>query len=235
MNTGSAQSALNMPYLGQHILRSALPSEDWGELLEHGRTLYFHKGDVIFSRGMQADNIYLIVSGRVEISLVLADGQKAILNEMGPDEIFGEISVLDRAPRSADALAASDDVKLIAIGRKQVYELIDNSSQVVFSLISELCKRVRNASEMFEVKSEKSAQVRLARSLLRLAAKWGTAERDQTVVRGFSQSELAGLAGLARENVNRVLKQFEDEGLLRRDGEALILSDVDALANMAQI
>ncbi|MEM7017639.1 MAG: ATP-dependent DNA helicase RecG, partial [Pseudomonadota bacterium] len=77
----------------------------------------------------------------------------------GPGEIMGEISLLDGGVRSADAVAASDIVSLIAIDRQTVLRVLKRSPDMVFAVISELCRRVRNASEMFEVKSEKQARV----------------------------------------------------------------------------
>ncbi|MEM6388563.1 MAG: Crp/Fnr family transcriptional regulator [Pseudomonadota bacterium] len=221
------------------ILRAALGDQDWAELLKSGRRLSFAKGQTIIARGSLADNLYVIESGRVEISVTLADGNKAALNQMGPGEVLGEIALLDGGPRSADAIAASTDVHLIAVSHAEIYRILEKSSDVLTALIRELCKRVRNASDMFEVKSEKSAEVRLARALLQLAAKWGRAgdggPDGGTVIKGFSQSELGDLAGLARENVNRQLRLWEDDALIRRDGKTIILCDPDAIAVAAQL
>lgn len=217
------------------ILRQALSTEDWTRLVSRGRPLSFTKGETIIARGSPGDCMYLIEQGRVEISLMLADGNKAVLNQMGPGELLGELALLDGGPRSADAIAASGEVQLIAIGRSHVFAILENSSGVLAALISELCARVRNASRMFEVKSEKSAQVRLARTLLQLAAKWGERRGGVVELPGFSQSELGDYAGLARENVNRQLKIWEDETLIRRNGDGLSLLDMDAIADIAQL
>lgn len=225
----------NEAWLSGVILRTALPDTEWTRLEAGGRPVVFSRGQTIFSRGTPGEHIYLIRHGRVEISVILADGQKAVLNQMGPGEVFGEIAALDGGPRSADAIAATDEVQLTAIGRAQVWAAMGHTSEAAVAVIRELCKRVRNASDMFEVKSEKSARVRLARSLLHLAAKWGRAHASQTVIHGFSQSDLGDMAGLARENVNRQLKAWEDQSLIRRDGEGLILLNADAIADQAQL
>jgi CRP-like cAMP-binding protein len=217
------------------ILRAAFPVNDWAFLKDTGRKVVFHKGDTVFVHGSTGDRLFFIQSGRVEISISLADGRKAILNQMGPDEVFGEIAVLDGGPRSADAKVVSDRADLVAIARSQIIELLDRSPNTAILLIRELCLRVRNASDMFEVKSEKSARVRLARSLLRVAAKWGQASEKGTRLKGFSQADLGETAGIARENVNRQMKQWESDGLITFDGEYITLVDTDTIADHALI
>ena len=218
------------------ILRSALSAGDWDRLIHRGRPQIFEKGEAIVTRGTPGDCIYLIQRGRVEVSLMLADGAKAVLDQMGPGEVLGELAVLDGGPRSADAVAASGPVQVVVISGSHVFEILDASSDVVSALIAELCRRVRNASKMFEVKSEKSARVRISRTLLHLASKWG--ERNSTgAVRipGFSQSEFGDFAGITRESVNRQLKSLEEERLIRRDDTGVTLLDVDGIADMAQL
>ena len=221
--------------LSGHILQAALPAVDWALLLQRGRSLTFRKGETIIARGSTGTSMYLIRDGRVEVSITTADGHKAVLNQMGPGEVVGELALLDGGPRSADACAASAEVHLIAISQSLVFGILEGSSDVARALIRELCARVRNASEMFEVKSEKSASVRLARSLLHLAAKWGRASAAGTLIPGFSQTELGDFAGLARENVNRQLKIWEDEDLIRRDADGITLVDADRIADQAQL
>lgn len=220
------------------ILLCALPAQDWDALLELGRPVTFTKGRTIFLQGSVGHEMYLILEGRIEISVMSAEGTKGVLNQMGPGEILGEIALLDGGPRSADAMAASDVVSLIAIERQAVLRVLRNSPEMVVAVIAELCRRVRNASDMFGVKSEKKARLRLARTLLRLSAKWGEhigAHGEGRLLRGFSQSELGDYAGLARENVNRYLKAFEDEGLIARQEAGIVLLDLDAIAEAAQL
>lgn len=218
------------------LLQSVLSLEDWERLTRFGRPLSFAKGEAIITRGTTGDCLYVIQEGRVEVSLVLVDGNKAVLAQMGPGEALGELAVLDGGARSADAFAASAEVQLIAIHRSHVLDVLNGSANVVSGLIGELCRRVRNASTMFEVKSEKSARIRIARTLLHLATKWGQRDGAGLIhIPGFSQSELGDFAGITRESVNRQLRLFEDEALIRRDDLGVTLLNVDAIADEAQL
>ncbi|MEL6957703.1 MAG: Crp/Fnr family transcriptional regulator [Pseudomonadota bacterium] len=220
------------------ILSRAMATREWDALLELGRPVTFSKGDTIMLHGSDGTHMYLIREGRVEISITSAEGNKGVLNQMGPGEMLGEIALLDGGPRSADAVAASPVVALIAIDQGSVLRALQGSPDVVVAVIRELCRRVRNASEMFEVKSEKNAKVRLARALLRLSAKWGEGTdnpKGARLLKGFSQSDLGDFAGLARENVNRHLKALQDEGLIARHDDGITLLELDAIADQAQL
>jgi len=142
------------------ILLQAMPPSDWDALVALGREMTFSKGETIMLQGSFSTQMFLIRAGRVEISIATADGLKSVLNQMGPGEILGEIALLDGGPRSADAIAASDVVSLIAIDQSTVLRVLGESPDMVMSVIRELCRRVRNASDMFEVKSEKNARTR---------------------------------------------------------------------------
>ena len=223
------------PSLGP-ILPQAIPRDEWEAVLRLGRSVRFAKGQTIIEQGTKASTLYLIRDGRVEISLSSAEGHKVVLNHMGPGEILGEIAVLDGSPRSANGIAASETVDLTAIEKAHVLRLLETTPPVAMAVIRELCGRVRNASEMFEVKSEKSGRLRLARALLRLAAKWGEGGDGAPGTRrlhGFSQSDLGDFAGLARENVNRYLKGWEEEGLIERSETGLTLLDIDTISDQA--
>lgn len=218
------------------LLERAMPSNEWEHLKSLGRQVSFPKGHTICTQGSLGSSMYLIKSGRVEISVHSAEGHKNVLNQIGPGEILGEIALLDGGPRSADATAASDTVEAIAIDQATVFQVLTGSPKLVTAMIQELCRRVRNASDMFEVKSEKNAKVRLARAILRLSAKWGEpGPGGSRALTGFSQSDIGDFAGLARENVNRHLKNWAEEGIIERSGDGITILDPDAIADEAQL
>lgn len=102
--------------LGQlHLFASA--SDDTLSDLEHyvgGRSV--RAGDKVFAMGDSGDELFLIRRGGVRIELPLADGTRYHAASFGRGDFFGEMSFLDRAPRSADAVAASD-LELYAFSR----------------------------------------------------------------------------------------------------------------------
>lgn len=209
------------------ILLSSLSREDHDALIANARTVRFAAGHLIFAREDPGDALLLLQEGRVEVSVTSLSGRKSVLNHMGPGEVLGEIALLDGGVRSADVVATTDVIGL-SLYRRDVVAFLQTKPAVMMGLISELCGKVRNASDMFASQAQTEAPTRLARCLLRLNEKWGS-------LSGFSQSDLGEFSGISRENVNRRLKIWEAQGLLELSADGIILHDADALAEIGQL
>jgi CRP/FNR family transcriptional regulator, cyclic AMP receptor protein len=97
----------------------------------------FRTGDVIFREGDVAPELFIVQSGDVEIRL----GNR-VLETLGQYGIFGEMALIDGAPRSATAVAATD-VKLVAVGEKQFLFLISNTPHFALNVMRIMARRLR--------------------------------------------------------------------------------------------
>lgn len=211
------------------MILGALELKDRHALLGGGRKRNYLKGEMIFSRGEEGAWALLIEEGMVEISVISLNGRKSVLNHMEKGDILGEIALLDKQPRSADALALAP-VSGTIVQRAALFDLLKNNNSACISIIETLCARARNASEMFEIQSLTSGNARLARCLMRMAQKWGLEQPDGSIYieQSFSQSDIGELAGIARENVNRHLQAWVQEGLIQfNKGEITLLKPAE--------
>ena len=218
------------------LIFGALAQEHRDSLVNLGEHREYEKGQTLFLRGEDGDWILLIQQGVVEISVVALNGRKSILNLMKKNEVLGEIALLDRRKRSADAVAKTR-VTGIVLQRGAVIDYLKQNTDACFSLIETLCARVRNASGMFETLALTSAGARLARCLLRLSEKWGVPAADGAVRidHNFSQTDLGEFSGLARENVNRYIKSWAGDGLLSFHKGEITLFDNARLREIAEL
>ena len=218
------------------LILSALPPAERSALLARGSRRSYRKGEIIFSRGDEGSWALFIEEGMVEVSVMSLNGRKSVLNHMEKGEILGEIALLDGQPRSAEAVAGSD-VSGTLVRREAVVAALKKNNEACFSIIETLCARVRNASEMFELQSLTSGNARLARCLLRIAQKWGAENEDGSIhiEQNFSQSDLGELAGIARENANRHLQAWVQEGLIRFDKGDITLLEPEVLEEYAEL
>ena len=217
------------------VLVTAIGVDRCRGLFSDARPVTFAAQQTIFTAGEPGGSLILIESGRVEISNTSLMGRKSVLAYMGPGEILGEIAALDGGARSADAVA-SNAVSGLALSRENVLGYICARPDIVQAVIVELCRKVRNASDMFATQSIIEGEPRLARGLLQLFEKWGVENADGTSVLAerFSQQDIGEFSGLARENVNRQIKAWTKEGVLRSDGRRLVLIDREALERLAE-
>lgn len=210
-------------------LRPSLSAEHLSDLAEHGRETSFKKGESVFLRDDPGDHVVIVTEGLIEISLTSAAGRKSVLAHIGPGELIGEISVLDEAPRSADAVALKP-CNAVLVPRAAFLAFLSETPPAMVQMLEALCARIRNASDMFETQSLTSASTRLARCIVLLSRKWGNENNGITTIgQRFSQSELGALAGLARENVNRYIRQWTDQGVIRFERGTIEILKMNAL------
>lgn len=222
-----------IPDASTSILLSAMTPADHRDMFAQARTKTFSAGQSIFVEGEPGLDVILITEGRAEVSVMSASGRKSVIAQMGPGEVLGEIAALDGGPRSASVVAVGD-VSGLVLSRANIMSFVAERPDIARAVIAELCRKVRNASEMFVTRSVVEGGPRLAMALLRLFDKWGAPDGDALVLtQRFSQSEIGDFSGLARENVNRYVKTWTDQGILGQGDGALVLLDLARLARIA--
>lgn len=216
------------------ILKASMDVEDCKALFAGARRRSYEDGQTVFSAGESGDTVFLIESGRIEVSVTSLAGRKSVLAHMGPAEVLGEIAALDGGVRSADAVAVGQVTGLV-LSRQNILAFVAERPNISQAIIAELCRKVRNASDMFSIQSVPAGAPRLATALLRLFDKWGTKGPDNTIYlrEQFSQAEIGEFCGLARENVNRHITAWGKRGVLRFANDQMVLLDRAALEELA--
>lgn len=210
--------------LGRTALFGSLSQADRVLVAEQMRKSAFKASKTIFSRGDPGRELYLLVEGRVRLSVFSTDGRALSFKIAGAGEIFGEVAVLDGGVRSADAIALTD-VEAMTLSQTRVEALLAENPRVARAAIAYLCTRLRQTSEQAETIALHPIEVRLARYFLaRLKLRDGGAEisKLQSLELGMSQGELALLVGASRQKVNEALAHLEELGALKRAGRQLL-------------
>lgn len=115
----------------------------------------FPKDTVIFNRGDHSDYAYIIQSGRVDINVLVGDKETAI-ESLGRSDIFGEMALIDRMPRSATAIAREDTVCLVVPPRK-FQECLDEADPFIYSLLRLLTRRLRSTTSLLADRTKPKA------------------------------------------------------------------------------
>jgi CRP-like cAMP-binding protein len=204
-------------FLSGHPLFKGLPPPAQDRLAGFARERRMHTGEVLFRRGDRDSFMLAVIEGSVRVTLPSAEGRERTLAIFHPDDVLGEIALLDGKPRTADAIARSDG-RLLVFERRDLLPVLRGTPEMTLALLELLCARLRRTSDQVEEQSFLDLPARLARALLRLAD--GQAEVAAT------QRDLAELVGATRESVNRRLRAWEDDGLLRLGkGTATVLDE----------
>ncbi|HLG71015.1 MAG TPA: Crp/Fnr family transcriptional regulator [Chloroflexota bacterium] len=197
------------------------------ELETLGRSLRprrYARGDLIFQQGDPGDTLYVIESGEVKVVLTSADGREAILTILGPGHFFGELSLLDSEPRSADVIA-KEDCALLALRRDDFQAFLNAHPHAAITLLAVLSRRLRATDDLLHDAAFLDVASRLARLLLKLAETHGRKE-ERGLVLGIrlTQEDLASMVSSTRETVNKWLKTWQRQGLLEQRGGILTIT-----------
>jgi CRP/FNR family transcriptional regulator, cyclic AMP receptor protein len=206
-------------------LFGGLPLDLQARLEAHLERVICGAGEVIFREGDPGDSLYIIEDGAVAIRLVSADGKELELAKLSRGDVFGELALLDGAPRSAEARALTR-TKLLSLRRLDFQRALRTDSRLAEALLATLAPRLRRDAEAAREAAFLDVPGRLARALLRLA---DAAPDDQQLTPPVSQADLARMIGSTRETVNRWLGRYEELHVLRREGARIAILDVEHL------
>src|SRR5205807_7692163 len=137
-----------------------------------------------------------------------ADGRDLVLNIARPGEIFGEMALLDGRPRSANA-AAMTDCELVVMERREFIPFLRSQPDVMLKLMEILCLRLRRTNEQVQEVAFVNLSIRLAKTLLRLAA---TETAKQAGKIRITQREISEIVGRSRESTNKQLRTWAKRG-----------------------
>lgn len=198
------------------------------------REMRFAAGQTIFSRGDPGDGIFFVTEGRIRISVSTADGRELSFAHALPGDVFGEIAVIDRQTRSADATALTE-VSAMLLSAAAADRLIAAHPPVALAFLRFLCARLREVSDHLETVALLPIEARVARFLLDMLRTESAVSGHPTprIKLGISQTELSLLIGASRPKVNAALVALEEAGAITRAG-SLLECDADLLADLAQ-
>lgn len=189
----------------------------------------YKRGEVIFHKDDPGSALYIIENGGVKITTPSPDGNELILNILTAGDFFGELSILDGAPRSASA-TAMEETQALTLQREDFLDFISNRPEVVAEILSILSHRLRHATTLLEDTIFLNLPARLSKRILELSEKHGVATDEGILIElRLTQHELAHSIGAGRESVNRLLGQFQEEGLITFDKQRFLITDVERL------
>ena len=149
-------------------------------------------------------HLSVVVEGQVKVCFTSGRGDGTVLNILGTEEIFGELALLDGAPRSASEVALKS-TSLFVLPRRQLLELMSVNPGLADQFLKLIGKRVRKLTEKAGDLAFLDLAGRLAKVLLQLSAMHGPVHGD-VLDSGLTQTDLAGMVGASRTAVNRARK-----------------------------
>lgn len=189
----------------------------------------FQEGNIICLRGDPSDYFYIIVEGEADISVSSKDGKIIILGRLTKGDVFGEIGLLDRVPRTATVIAKSD-ISLYRLNQEKFsFIAADFGLKEWAAITSYICSLFRQVSDQLEGSAFLDTNIRILKTIIDLCpeslrtAVAGTAKSFEL---NISQESLGNSVGLSREATNKVLSRLENMGLVEKKYKKIFIPDV---------
>jgi CRP/FNR family cyclic AMP-dependent transcriptional regulator len=204
---------------------SMLTEAETSNLLKRGVTKRVEKGKALFHKGDAGTGMYVVLEGRVAVSVDMGAGYNRPL--YGPGDVVGEISMFDGKGRISGAITLEDS-SLKFVSRRDFQALLFERPDLAAQVIGYLCGRLRRLHDDADARNRLDVPARLARLVLSLHQRFVQSDDSMVLIR-FTQSELAALLGLSREWVGRELIKWRDAHIIDLSRRRIVIRDRPAL------
>ncbi len=181
----------------------------------------FPRGTTIIAAGDMTDSLYVIISGRLKVMMTDDDGGEVILAILGPNEFFGEMGLLDDAPRSASVVAI-EPCELLSLSKKDFKKCMAENFEMTMTVMRGIVKRLREADKKIGSLALMDVYGRVARLLLEMSE---TIDGQKVVTKKLAKQDIAKMIGASREMVSRVMKDLQTGGFIEVKGGSIYLKD----------
>ena len=179
------------------------------------------RSTTVMASGDATDSLYIVLSGRLKVMMSDAEGKEVILSILGPGEFFGEMGLIDDAPRSASVVAI-EPCELLCIAKRDFKKCLAENFEMAMAVMRGLVRRLREADRKIGSLALLDVYGRVARLLLDMSE---NVEGEKVVTKRLPKQDIAKMIGASREMVSRVMKDLQMGGYIEVRGSNIVLRD----------
>jgi CRP/FNR family cyclic AMP-dependent transcriptional regulator len=200
----------NKAFLRRVPLFSGLTEPQLENLASGSARRSYPKGRTIVAEGEPSQSMYILLAGRAKVQRSDSEGKEVILAVLSSGEFFGEMSLIDDAPRSASVITL-EACEFMAVSKEAFKAMLVQSPEVTMAVMRGLVRRLREADKKIETLALLDVYGRVARVLLDFSELVGS---ERIVKNKLPRQEIAKMIGASREMVSRVMKGLEIDGYI---------------------
>lgn len=219
-------------FKSQSIFKN-IPEKDHTLLCSNMTVETYNKGDVIFKEGAVPAGIFYIQKGMVKKYKVDREGREQIVYVAGTGEMIGYHAIIaeERFPDSASAI---EPCTIAFIPKEDFMAVVQQSVLLSQRLLKNMSHEYAVLTNNIAVFTQRTARERVAITLIVLREKYKAAELSENgIMINISRSDLSNMAGIAKENLIRILKEFKTLGILYTEGRSIIIQDINSLIEIS--
>ena len=205
--------------LSKVLVFSDLATEDLRLIADQGVVRAYPKNTVLINEGDLGESFYVILEGRVKVYVSDEEGKEVILNIQGPGEYFGELALIDSAPRSASVMTLEQS-QLAVVSKSDFERCLSENPRIALELIRPLVHRIRSLTDSVKNLALLDVYGRVARTLLDLSTERGGM---LVIEERPTHQDIASMVGASREMVSRIMKDLITGGYIQSKNKTIII------------
>ena len=206
---------------------------EWDEvklICERASEKRYYKEEVIFFEDNDAENLYILVEGRVKLTMLSPAGKEKVITILQEGDILGEMSLFDRDkhPISAEVI---DEARLVIISFEDLENIIREQPGVAIKIINAMAKKTRLLTNQIRELVFQDAEGRLASLIMRFVEDFGIEVKSGKIIDlVLTHQEIANLMGSSRVTVTKLINQFIDEEVIKLYKRKIVVTDASKLS-----
>ena len=181
----------------------------------------YPRDSAVIAAGDPTDALYIVISGRLKVVMSDNEGREAILAILNRGDFFGEMGLIDQAPRSASVVTL-EACELLTITRTDFMKCLQKNFDLAMNVIRGLVGRLREADKKIGSLALMDVCGRVARLLMEMAE---TVDGQKVVTTKLPKKQIAKMIGASREMVSRVMKEMETSGHIEVREHGILLRE----------
>ncbi|WP_420490570.1 Crp/Fnr family transcriptional regulator [Neobacillus drentensis] len=197
------------------------------ELLKFAdRKFKSEKGSFLFQEGMAAEELFIIISGKVQISKITSDGRELSLRICGENDICGELTLFTDNPRYLLSALVIEEAEVVAINKDKLESEIFQNSKLAFEFMKWMSDHFRKTQTKFRDLVLNGKRGALFSTLIRMSNSYGIQKDNEILIDlPLTNQELANFCGTSRESTNRILSELKKDKIISvKKGKISILN-----------
>ncbi|HBF09972.1 MAG TPA: transcriptional regulator Crp [Gammaproteobacteria bacterium] len=201
--------------------------------IEHCHMRNYSKGERIVSPGVSSDSLFCVKTGQVSVIIEANEmsKQEMVMRYLGRGEIFGEMGVFETNPVRSALVRAKVDCELAEMSYAAFRHYATQDPEILFYIGAQLVERLQATTKRVGDLAFMDASGRIAGAILDMCKHIDAIALPEGTMIRVTRQELAKLVGCSREMVGRILKTFEDDGLVTCQGKSIVVHDIIPIAN----
>ncbi|MFD2443169.1 Crp/Fnr family transcriptional regulator [Bacillus sp. CGMCC 1.16607] len=194
------------------------------------RHFYSQRGTFLFQEGMDADELYIVMSGKIQISKITTDGRELSLRICGENDICGELTLFTESPKYLLSAKVLEEGEIVAIKKDILESEIFQNPTLAFEFMKWMSDHVRKTQTKFRDLVLNGKKGALFSTLIRMTNSYGVEKKDGILIDlPLTNQDLANFCGTSRESTNRILNDLKRDEIISIKKGKITIHDLQFL------